>query len=357
MSKTHFTTLVLCAWFVGGSAFASTAATGEKELQYANAQSAPPATQDKPQTAAPAQTDDADSQVLFDSPEVAAMALVEAVRHRDLDMLRAVLGPDTDRLLSGDLNIDTEDLQRFAAAYDRKATLIDHENGTYTLAIGLQDWEFPAPIVGLNGKWWFDGEQGIDEVLNRVIGEHELKTIEVCRRYPLMQAEYFELDPDGDGVKSFASRLLSTPGKRDGLYWPDVEGQPLSPIGPQVAKAYASGELHQGSTKPDPYFGYRYRVLTAQGPGAPGGEKNYIDKDGRMTKGFALIAWPASYGDSGITTFIVSNDGNVYQRDLGEQTADEAAKIKAFDPSGWTLVGEDDMPVTFEAAEGAASGS
>jgi hypothetical protein len=288
---------------------------------------------------------DADAQVLFDSPQDAAVALVEAVRARDRDALRAIIGPNFDRLSSGDLNIDDEDLQRFTAAYDAKNALIDHGNNTYTLTLGLQEWEFPAPIVGLNNKYWFDGEQGVEEVLNRVIGEHELETIAVCQRYPAIQQNYFDLDPDGDGVKSYAMKVRSTEGKRDGLYWPDVEGQPLSPIGPAVATAHRTGELHQNATKPDPYNGYFYRILTKQGPGAPGGARDYVDQTGRMTGGFALIAWPASYDNSGIMTFIVGPDGIVYQRDLGEMSADEAAKITAFDPAGWTRVGADGMPV------------
>jgi len=279
-----------------------------------------------------AQADDAKAQVLYDSPQDAAVALVDAVRHRDLNALRAVLGPDVDRLLSGDLNVDDEDLQRFTAAYDAKSTLVDHENGTYTLAIGLQQWEFPVPIVGLDGKWWFDGEQGIEEVLNRTIGEHELHAIAVCRKYPLLQQTYFEMDPDGDGVKSYAKHILSTPGERDGLYWPDVEGQPQSPLGPKIAEAYASGELHEGSTKPDPYRGYLYRILTSQGPDAPGGAMSYIDESGRMTRGFALIAWPAAYGDSGIMTFIVNQQGRAFQKDLGEQTASMAASMNEYNP-------------------------
>jgi len=287
---------------------------------------------------------DAVAQVLFDSPQDAAVALVEAVRARDRDALKAIIGPSFDRLASGDLDVNDEDLQRFTAAYDARNTLADHGNGTYTLVMGLQDWEFPVPIVGLNGKFWFDGEQGVEEVLNRVIGEHELQTIATCRKYPRLQQAYFELDPDGDRVKSYAMKIKSSEGKRDGLYWPDVPGEPQSPIGPAVATAHATGELHAGSANPDPYNGYFYRILSKQGPGAPGGAMDYVDASGRMTKGFALIAWPASYGDSGITTFIVSHHGEVYQRDLGEKTADEAAKIMAFDPAGWTLVGPDGMP-------------
>ena len=286
-----------------------------------------------------AQADPSKAQVLYDSPQDAAVGLVKAIRQRDFEVLRAVLGPDVDRLRSGDLNVDDEDLQRFTAAYDARNTLIEHDNGTYTLSIGLQGWEFPVPIVGLNGKWWFDGAQGIEEVLNRTIGEHELRTIAVCRKYPLMQRIFFEMDPDGDGVKSYAMRIVSSPGKRDGLYWPDVEGQPLSPIGPQVAQAYATGELHEGSVKPDPYYGYFYRILTSQGPDAPGGAMNYIDQSGRMTRGFALIAWPASYDASGVMTFIVSKDGIVYQRDFGGDTSEQVETIVAFNPSSeWMRV-------------------
>jgi hypothetical protein len=354
MTQVHLRTLIVSA-FIGISCIMAGAASPAAGPQSTPTKVAPSAPQDPQKPATQTQDDPAGSQVLFDSPEDAAMALVEAVRHRDFDMLRAVLGPDTDRLLSGDLNVDDEDCQRFAAAYDRKATLVDHENGTYTLAIGLQNWEFPAPIVGLNGKWWFDGEQGVDEILNRVIGQHELKAIDVCRRYPQVQAAYFQLDPDGDSVPSYATRILSTPGKRDGLYWPDVEGQPRSPLGSAVAEAYATGELHAGSTKPDPYYGYHYRILTSQGAGAPGGAMSYVDDSGRMTRGFAMIAWPASYGESGITTFIVSHHGKIYQRDLGEQTPDEVARIKAFDPAGWTEVGDDDMPVDTPLASGSES--
>ena len=309
--------------------------------------STPPAQQ--PATP-PAQSEQA-AQVLFDSPQDAAVALIEAVRNRDFESMKAIIGPDFDRLRSGDLDVDDEDLQRLTAGYDRKNSLTDHGNDTYTLVIGLEDWEFPAPIVGLNGKYWFDGEQGVEEVLNRVIGEHELQTISVCRKYPRAQQAYFDMDADGDGVKSYATKIKSAQGKRDGLYWPDVEGQPLSPIGPAVATAVASGELNHDAKNPDPYNGYFYRILTKQGPGAQGGAMDYVDASGRMTKGFALIAWPAAYGDSGITTFIVAQDGVVYQKDLGEATAEAAAKITAYDPAGWTRVGADGMPeATTEAA-------
>jgi hypothetical protein len=312
--------------------------------------------QPPPETAAPAakpQQGDPAAQVLFDSPQDAAVALIKAARHADVEALRAIIGPASDRLVSGDLEIDEADLERLAIAYDRKNTLIDYGNGTYTLVVGLQDWEFPAPIVGLNGKWWFDGEQGAEEVLNRVIGEHELRTISVCRKYPELQQAYFDMDPDGDGVKSYATKIRSTEGKRDGLYWPDAPGAPLSPIGPAVTQAQTSGELSTDAGKQDPYFGYFYRILTSQGAAAPGGAMNYIDDKGHMTRGFALIAWPASYGDSGVTTFIVAKDGIVYQRDLGENTIAEAAKITAYDPAGWTRVGDDDMPVAAPDAKAA----
>jgi len=199
----------------------------------------------------------------------------------------------------------------------------------------------PIPLVQNGAGWHFDTERGKDEILSRRIGRNELSTIEVCRAVVDAQLEYAAQDNSGRGAGEFAAKFVSAVGKRDGLFWPAAAGQPESPLGPLVAEAAKEGYSRSGDpSRRQAYHGYYYRMLTAQGAGAPGGAKSYL-VDGRLTGGFAVLAEPAAYGVSGVMSFVVARNGVVYQRDLGSDTARAAAAIKAFDPvDGWTIVHE-----------------
>ena len=254
---------------------------------------------------------------------------------------------------------------RLAARFRREARAINrlrHPNiigiydfgrlpdGRLYLAVGEQGWVFPAPMVNESGRWRFDTEQGIEAIYDRRIGQNELSVIRACNGYVRAQQAYFEMDPDGDGVKTFAQKLRSTPGQRDGLWWPDAPDAPQSPLGPLVAAAVSRGEAQDFAEMPterQPYRGYYFKPLLRQGASASGGAKEYVDADGRMTGGFALIAWPAEYGTTGVMSFIVSQDGVVFERDLGETTSQVAEQTAEFDPgAGWVaLVPDGEAPV------------
>jgi hypothetical protein len=214
-------------------------------------------------------------------------------------------------------------------------------DGSQTLIIGNDDWPFPIPLVNKGGKWQFDTKAGLDEILRRRIGRNELAAIQVSLAYVQAQNEYASLDPTGLGPHVYAQRIVSRPGKRDGLYWATAEGEQASPLGELAAEASAEG--YKTGNTPIPYYGYYYRILTRQGAHAPGGAYDYLAK-GKMIGGFALVAYPAQYGNSGIMTFIVNQDGTVFQKDLGPQSDKLARKIEAFDPdSTWAKV---DIPHT-----------
>jgi hypothetical protein len=283
----------------------------------------------------------------FSSPQAASTAFVDALRADDLDRVEEILGSEGRELLtSGDEVADRSDREDFVAAWDEKHDVLV-TGGEATLLVGPGAWPFPIPLVQSGGEWTFDVERGKDEVLSRRIGRNELATIEVCRAIVDAQREYAEID-HGNGKAVYAARFRSSSGKQDGLYWPAKEGQDDSPLGPLVAAATAEGyeprKADEGTDDPastrQPYHGYYFRILSAQGDSAPGGAMSYV-ADGRMTRGFALIAVPATYGNSGIMTFLTDASGIVYQRDLGPDTEKIAAKITAFDPtSEWVLVSD-----------------
>ena len=208
------------------------------------------------------------------------------------------------------------------------------------LEVGTNSWPFPVPIVKKDGRWFFDTEAGKEEIFRRRIGKNELATLEVMRAYVDAQREYASRDRNGDEVLEYAQRLASTPGAKDGLYWPpDLDGE-ISPLGPLVAQAQGEGYRMAGKAQDatrEPFHGYFFKILTRQGKHAPGGKYDYVI-NGHMIGGFALVAWPAEYGESGIMTFIVNQQGRVYQRDLGPKTDKLAAAMKAYDPaSGWAV--------------------
>jgi hypothetical protein len=275
---------------------------------------------------------------VFASPEEAAKGLLDAARSGDKSALLAVLGPQAaDIVSSGDEVADKQALDRFVASATEMTRVEKDGTDKATLVFGRDDWPFPIPLVHGAAGWSFDAAAGEEEILARRIGRNELGAIDVCRAFVRAQREYASEDRDGSGLLKYAQRITSTQGKRDGLYWPPVEGEPLSPFGPLVAAAVAEG-YRKTSEKPIPYHGYLYRVLTAQGPHAPGGAYDYVI-NGNMIGGFALIAYPVDYGNSGVMTFIVNQQGIVYQKDLGEDTAATAEKMTRYDPdSSWDKV-------------------
>jgi Protein of unknown function (DUF2950) len=275
-------------------------------------------------------------QKTFSSPPEAVKALVEAARSGDPEQLVPLLGPQAkDVVSSGDPVADKQVLAHFVKAYDEKHSLSVEAQGFEVLQVGPNDWPLPFPIVRDVNSWYFDSSRGVEEVINRRIGRNELGAIAVCEGYVQSQMDYASKEHDGNSGGIYAQRLFSDPGEHNGLYWTVSKGEPQSPMGPLVASAASEGYTRQASGSPSPYHGYFYKILTAQGPDAPGGEKNYV-VDGKMTGGFALIAYPAHYGSSGIMTFIVDQEAIVYQKDLGDQTGDLASQITAYNPdSSW----------------------
>lgn len=291
-------------------------------------------------------------QRLFATPEEATKALTEAAQVKDQAVLAALFGPDYQTLLSGDETQDNRELEHFAAAINKSATVEKTGDDKFTLTIGDDNWPFPIPIVKQGEQWRFDTKAGMEEILNRRVGENELSAIATCRAYVLAQWEYFtEGDHDNDGVAEYAQHFFSTPGQRDGLYWDTGEGEASSPMGVLVAAAraegYPAGRDRQSSVAKDqaaphrhPYHGYYFRILKSQGPHAPGGKYNYVI-NGNMIAGYALIAYPDKWGSSGVMTFIVNQQGRVYQKNLGPDTLKVAGAIKEYDPDpSWQLVKE-----------------
>jgi len=269
----------------------------------------------------------------FASAEEAVQALIAALRNNHEAELRAILGPKADRVLdSGDRYADQELHRRFIALYDEKHRVAPKGRGRAELDVGPDDWPLPIPLVEESGQWLFDTKAGAQTIVDRRIGRNELSAIRTLLACVDAQRDYFDRTKQASGVGTYATRLLSTPGRHDGLYWPVAEGGTESPLGPLIDSAQDAGypgELVGG--KPIPYEGYYFRILKAQGPNGDGGAKNYI-RSGRMTGGFALIAWPATFESSGIMTFIVGPDGDVYQKALGPDTTLIASSVARFDP-------------------------
>ena len=285
---------------------------------------------------------DAAAPARFASPEEGFAALADAARRRDPAALGRVLGEEGRRLLrSGDEVADASSLGRFAAAYDEKRSILQPSPDRAVLQVGADDWPLPIPMRLAGGVWRFDAREGAQEIVNRRIGRNELDTIETLRAIVDAQDEYARTAGHDGGFRAYARRFVSSPGQRDGLYWESPPNQPPSPLGALVAQASAEGyRLRQAGDPPRPIHGYVFNILEAQGPSAPGGAMSYV-AGGRMIGGFAVIAWPAEYGASGIQTFMVSHDGRVWQRDFGRDTARAVRRISAFDPgNGWQLVPE-----------------
>jgi hypothetical protein len=270
----------------------------------------------------------------FATPDMAVEAMVAASRDNSEPRLLAILGSEGRALIhSGDAVADRLGRQDFVTAYDQAHRIELKGEESAELIIGKEAWPLPIPIVREQGRWHFDTAAGKEEILNRRIGRNELKVIEVCREYVRAQREYAALKPGAQN--EFAQKFTSSSGEKDGLYWPAMPGDPQSPLGPLVAEARASGYVTHPDSAPrsqsHPFHGYYFRILAAQGEHAPGGAKSYI-VGGRMTRGFALIAYPDRYGDSGIMTFIVDQNGIVYEKNLGPQSGRLAATIAEYDP-------------------------
>ena len=276
----------------------------------------------------------------FKSPDEAVKALAGAVKGDDVKELMAIFGPSGKELVfSGDEVADKTGRGRFVRAYEEMNKLVSEDDKKVILHVGNEDFPFPIPIVRKGENWFFDTKAGKEEILNRRIGRNELNAIQVCLAYVDAQREYVLKDRDGDKLLEYAQRFISTKGEKDGLYWEAKEGEEQSPLGPLVAKAANEGYAGKKSgDRRTPYHGYYYRILKAQGKNAPGGEYDYVVK-GKMIGGFALLAYPAEYGNSGVMTFIVNQDGVVYEKDLGKDTQKIAVVIKKFDPdSTWKKV-------------------
>jgi hypothetical protein len=287
----------------------------------------------------------------FASPEDAVAAFVAAVRADNPKALLAVLGPDGKRVAeSGDTVADREGRERFAASYDEKHQIVKSSDTQAILETGKDDWPMPIPIVKDASGWRFDTKAGEKEILARRIGRNELDTIQTMLAIVDAQREYYELDPDKSGLLHYAEYFLSRRNLRNGLYYPTKEGEPESPLGDLIAEARAEGYT-EAQGKPTPYHGYHYRMLTAQGPHAQGGAYSYLAK-GKLMGGFAALAYPATWGASGVMTFVVNQDGVVYEKDLGPNTAAIAKAMTKFDPDDtWKAVSEDDEVVPSESAQ------
>jgi hypothetical protein len=277
----------------------------------------------------------------FATPDAAISALKTATETQDKAALQKLFGPDLHELMTGDPVQDANNAKRFAAALAESCKPVQDSDDKITLEVGSNDWPMPIPLVRVDGQWHFDTAAGKEEIINRHIGKDELHAIGVCRAYVKAQQRYASENPEGGTGTTYARHLKSAPGKKDGLYWPASGNEAVSPFGPLVAEAQDEGYVvHPRGTGPHPFHGYYFRVLTSQGSAAPGGKMDYLS-NGQMTGGFALVAYPEHWDKSGVMTFIVNQDGKVYQCNLGEETSKLAGAMKEYNPdSDWTIVEE-----------------
>jgi hypothetical protein len=281
-------------------------------------------------------------QASYATPEEAAQALINAVADPGMEALRTVLGPQADELSSGDPVADEADREDFIEAAVTAAG-IEQEEGVdniATLVIGEDDWPFAIPLVKENNQWRFDMDAGLEELYARRIGRNELHAIAVLQEIVDAQREYYAVDRDGDSVLEYATRLGSSEGEKDGLFWPATDGQEESPLGPLISEAVAEGYEKSKDGNPVPYHGYYYRMLGEQGQHASGGAMQYAE-EGNAVGGFAVVAYPAEYGNSGIMSFMVNQDGIVFDKDLGEETEKVVQSISVYDPDmSWEPVAD-----------------
>jgi hypothetical protein len=276
----------------------------------------------------------------FNSPNEAVSALVTAAQNNDTNAIHLIFGPAGHELISPDVVQATDEFTMFVQRLAEKTQLISNSDSNATLELGADGWPFPIPLVKQGGQWHFDSAAGKDEIFARRIGRDEMGAIDVCNAYVEAQREYASQDRMGDGVLAYAQFLRSTPGTHDGLFWPTNQpGEELSPLGPLIAQARVEGYHRAAKMLNDeqaPYHGYYFKILTSQGKHAPGGKFKYL-LNGRMIAGFALAAWPAEWGDAGVMTFVVNQQGKVYQKNLGSKTAKIAKAMTIYDPDAtWT---------------------
>ena len=275
---------------------------------------------------------DKPTQQAFSSPENAAEALASAWRSGDADALLLLFGPAGATLVkSGDPIGEQIARSKLASAYDEAHRIERDAEGHAVILLGKDEWPYPIPLARRGTRWRFDTKAGAQQIIDRRIGHHEAHAIRVCRAYVEAQLAYGTSHRTADGRAVFAQRLGSSPGKHDGLFWVPSAGDEESPLGPLIALADARRQDTSGAGKVIPFHGYVFRILTRQGEHAPGGARSYVD-DGQMTGGFALVAFPATFGASGVMTFIVNQDGVVYQRNLGPHTAQITRHMRAYDP-------------------------
>jgi hypothetical protein len=279
-------------------------------------------------------------QKTFPSPEEASKAFVTAAQNNDEQGMLDILGPDGKQIVSsGDETEDAQNRANFVQKYEQMHRLVKEPDGTVTLYIGAENWPAPIPLVNKDSQWYFDTEAGKREILYRRVGRNEMSAMMVCREVVAAQKEYYSTQNN-----EYAQKIFSDEGQHNGLYWKAADNEPQSPIGPLVASAVAEGYVKGQGGPPTPYRGYYYRILTSQGKGAPGGAKSYV-VDGKMTGGFAFVAYPAEYRSSGVMTFIVNEDGVVYQKDLGKSTEALAKGMKEYNPnSTWQKVEDQQAP-------------
>lgn len=286
--------------------------------------------------AAPTPDLPAKGQQTFTSAQAAVNALVAALKQGDNMDLSRLLGPGAQKILSsGHAEQDEQDRHQFLEKYEQMHRLVTEGNGLTTLYVGAENWPAPLPIAHRGYLWYFDTPAGEKEVTYRRIGENELAAIQICEQLVAAEKEYDAQPRDGSAVKQYAQRIRSTPGHENGLYWHTASGSVESPLGPLLAEAEDEGYPNSSSHRM-PFYGYYFRILKAQGPDAPGGAKSYLS-GGKMTVGFAVLAYPAQYRSSGVMTFIAGSDGVVYQKDLGSQTVQAARSMTAYNPDhSWT---------------------
>jgi len=276
-----------------------------------------------------------DRQAMFGSPGQALTALQDAVKAADTNAVRLLLGPVSDEFENPDPVQRANELHDLAQHFGEYAGLSTQDNTTVVLTLGNERWPFPIPLVMTNAQWFFDSRSGKEEIQNRRIGHNELSAMEVCHAYVRAQREFIQKDYDSNGIMEYAQRIQSSSGKKDGLFWAIKTGEEESPFGPLVAHAceegYTAKDVSASHRKHDPFHGYFFRILKKQGRHAPGGKYDYVINS-HMVAGFAFLAYPAQWGNSGVMTFIVNQQGRIYQKNLGAKTGDLVRKIEEYDP-------------------------